>query len=93
MSIKKCRDREVLPTFHDPQGRGSCAKLWPYKPYSKNALFLKMLIFFSTAEHRSDKLSIYTVIMINKEGFTKTVKFMTPWERVVVLGCGHVGLW
>ena len=27
--------------FHDPRGRGSCARVWPYKSWSKNALFLK----------------------------------------------------
>ena len=26
--------------FHDPWGRGSCARVWPYKSYSENALFL-----------------------------------------------------
>ena len=26
--------------FHDPQGRGFCARVWPYKSYSENALFL-----------------------------------------------------
>ena len=25
--------------FHDPRGRGSCARVWPYKLYSENALF------------------------------------------------------
>ena len=27
-------------TFHDPRGRGSYARAWPYKSYSENALFL-----------------------------------------------------
>ena len=27
--------------FHDPWGRGSCARAWPYKSHSKNALFLQ----------------------------------------------------
>ena len=26
--------------FHDPRGRGSCARAWPYKSYSENELFL-----------------------------------------------------
>ena len=26
--------------FHDPRGRGSCARVWPFKSYSENALFL-----------------------------------------------------
>ena len=26
--------------FHDPQDRGSCARVWPYKSYSENGLFL-----------------------------------------------------
>ena len=26
--------------FHDPRGRGSCARAWTYKSYSENALFL-----------------------------------------------------
>ena len=28
--------------FHDPWSRGSCARVWPYKSYSENALFLKI---------------------------------------------------
>ena len=26
--------------FHDPRGRGYCARAWPYESYSENALFL-----------------------------------------------------
>ena len=26
--------------FDDPRARGSCARVWPYKSYSENALFL-----------------------------------------------------
>ena len=26
--------------FHDPHGRVSCARVWPYKSYSENALYL-----------------------------------------------------
>ena len=26
--------------FHDPRGRGSCARVWPYKSYTETALFL-----------------------------------------------------
>ena len=26
--------------FRDPRSRGSCARAWPYKSYSENALFL-----------------------------------------------------
>ena len=28
--------------------------------------------------------------MINKEGSTKIVNFMTPWAGVLVLGRGHI---
>ena len=27
--------------FHDPWGRGSCARVWPYNIYSENVLFLQ----------------------------------------------------
>ena len=43
--------------FHDPRGRGSCARAWPYKSYSENALF-----FLKSSSllpwNKSDKLSI-----------------------------------
>ena len=26
--------------FHDPWGRGSCARMWPYTSYSETAVFL-----------------------------------------------------
>ena len=27
--------------FHDPEGRDSCTRVWPYKSFSENALFLR----------------------------------------------------
>ena len=42
-----------------------------------------MHYFFSTRRHRS-------VVMMTKEGSTKTINFMTPWAGVLVQGCGHI---
>ena len=30
-----------IVNFMTPRGRNSCARVWPYKSYSENALFLK----------------------------------------------------
>ena len=40
----------------------------------------------SSLKHGTDKLYKYTVVMITKEGSNKIVNFMTPGERVLVLG-------
>ena len=32
--------KNLLCKFHDPRDRGFCARAWPYKSYSENALFL-----------------------------------------------------
>ena len=49
-----------------------------------NALFL-LKIFFFPPVHRSDKLSMY-IVMMTKEESTKIENFMTPRGR----GCGHI---
>ena len=43
-------------------------------------------IFFSTQWYGSDKLKV----MMNKEGSTKIVNFITPGAGVLVLGRGHI---
>ena len=30
--------------FHDPRGRGSCARAWPYKSYSENDIQILALL-------------------------------------------------
>ena len=42
--------------FHDPRGRGSCARVWPYVILWKCIISFK--IIFSTPRHMSDKLSM-----------------------------------
>ena len=40
---KKCK-------FPDPRGRGSCARIWPYKSYRENAIFLSnIFLLYSQA--------------------------------------------
>ena len=46
-----------IVNFMTPWAGGSCARVWPYKSYSENALFL-LKIFFFPPMHRSDKISI-----------------------------------
>ena len=70
--------------FHDPCIMGSFVRPWPY---GKNAIFL--LLFLSTLRHGSDKLSIYTVVMITKEGSTIIVNFTTHESGVLMLGHNH----
>ena len=72
--------------FHDPRGRGFCARVWPYKSFSESALFFKNLLLYSHAYIRQTK---YIVVM-TKEGSTKIVTFMTRGAGVFVLGCGHI---
>ena len=46
--------------FHDPRGRGSCARAWLYKFQNENALFLLQ----SQAQIRQPK---YNIRMVNEE--------------------------
>ena len=48
--------------------------------------FLKILLLYSQALIRQTKY----VVMMNKEGSTKIVNFMTPGVGVLVLGRGHI---
>ena len=56
--------------FHEPWGRGSCARAWLYKSYSENALFL--LKSFSLLSQTLTRQTRY-IIMMTKEGSTKIV--------------------
>ena len=47
--------------------------------------FFKNLHLYSQAYIRQTKY----IVLINKEGSTKIVTFMTPGAGVLVLGCGH----
>ena len=48
--------------------------------------FFKNLLLYSQAYIRQTKY----IVLINKEGSTKIVTFMTPGAGVLVLGCGHI---
>ena len=65
---------------------GSCARVWPYKLYSENALlvFLEESSFF-TPRHTSHKLS-------SKEGSTEIENFLNPGKRIIIIhvGRGHI---
>ena len=69
--------------FHDPQGRDSCAGAWPYR---KDAMFL--LLFLSTLEHGSDKLSKKQ--KKTKEGSAKIVNFITIGAGGHMLERGYI---
>ena len=48
--------------------------------------FFKNLLLFSQAKIKQTKY----IVMMNKEGSSKIVTFMTPRAEVLVLGCGHI---
>ena len=48
--------------------------------------FFKKNFIYSQTSIRQTKY----LVMITNEGSTKIVNFMTPWEGVLVLGCGHI---
>ena len=58
--------------FHDPQGRGSCSKVWLYKSFSETALFLKGRLVYTQAQIRQSES-----IVITKEEATTIVNLMT----------------
>ena len=87
--------------FPDTQGRGSYARVWPNKSYSKNVLTIfydwniadRLLnTFQSTNLKYSAKIrqTEYIVMMV-KEGSIEIVNFMNPGVGVVVVRCGHIG--
>ena len=71
--------------FHEPRGRSSCAKGWPYKSYVMKMHSLKISFLFSELQTRQTK---YIVVMI-KEGSTQIVNFMNTGAVVLVLRRGH----
>ena len=72
--------------FHELQGRGSCAKVCPYKSYSENTLFLLNLLLYSGAWF----IQTMCIVIMTEEGSTKIVNFMTSGLGVLVLRCGHM---
>ena len=48
--------------------------------------FFKNLLLYSQTYIKQTKY----IVMMNKEGSTKIVNFMTPRAGVLVLGCGHI---
>ena len=72
--------------FHDPWDRGSCARAWPYKSYSKNALFLQKNLPMPPGKDQinqvcsnDDQVRVYQILI-----------FMTPGTGALVLGHGHI---
>ena len=64
--------------FHDPKGRGSCAKVWPYKSYSEmHYLFKNLLLYYQAQIIQTQYKEILT-----KEGSN----FMIPRAWVLKLG-------
>ena len=63
--------------FHDPSGRGSCARVWPYKSYSETALFLlKSSSLFSGIDQTNQ------VYSNDDQGRVyQNCKFHDPWGR------------
>ena len=45
----------------------------------------------SSPQHESDKLCIYGIVMMTKDGSTKIVNFMTPGAGVLDLRHGRIG--
>ena len=62
--------------FHDPRGKSSCARAWPYKAYSKIALF-----FFNIFSQAWFRQTQYIVIITNEKS-TKIVNFNDLRARV-----------
>ena len=48
--------------------------------------FYENLLLYSQTYLRQTKY----IVLINKEGLTKIITFMTPGAGVLVLGCGHI---
>ena len=40
LGIDQTEESTKIVNFMTPRGRGSCARVWPYKSYSENAIFL-----------------------------------------------------
>ena len=72
--------------FHDPRGRGSYARAWPYKSFSENALFLlKSTSLFPGIDQTNQVCSNYVQVRVYQ-----IVNFKTPGAGVLMLGCGHI---
>ena len=66
--------------FHDPWGRGSCARSWPYKSF-----LVKMHYFIFIPS--SLLWDMIQTNLVTKEGSTKIVNFMTLGVGFLVLRC------
>ena len=67
-----------LCKFHDPQGRGCCAWVLPYKSYCEKCI-ISLKIFISTPEHRSGKVSkLYTCSNDDQRMVYQNGKFYDP---------------
>ena len=63
--------------FYDPRGRGSCARAWPYKSYSKNELFLLM----SSSQLPDIDQTNYLCSNDNQRRVSQNCKFRDPRGR------------
>ena len=71
--------------FHDPWGRSSCARVWPYKLYSENALF-----FLKSSSLHSGMIQTNQLQVNDDQGRVYVnCKFHDPGPGVLVLGCGN----
>ena len=51
---------------------------------------VKSIKFMSSPQRESEKLCIYGIVMMTKEGSTKIVNFMNPRARILVLRHGRI---
>ena len=86
--------------FHDAKGRGSYARVWPNKSYSKNVLTIfydwniadRLLNTFqwTNLKYSAKIRQTEYIVMMVKEGSIEIVNFMNPGVGVVVVRCGHI---
>ena len=74
-----------IVNFMIPEGKISGVRAWPYWSNSKNALFLKNLLYSRVSCRQTEY-----IVMISMEASSKIVNFVTPWAGVLVLECGHI---
>ena len=70
--------------FRDPRGRGFCARVWPYKSYRENALFLKKSLLPGMDQTklacRNDQGRVYTNHKFYELGAGVLAKWILPYK-------------
>ena len=64
-----------IVNFMIPQGKSYCVRAWPYWSNSKNALFLKNLLYSRVSNRQTEY-----IVMISMEASSKIVNFVTPGQ-------------